>query len=106
MGRLAVDPLGSHPDRSFGRWDQAGNGIEGRRFASAIGTEQRDDGACRYLKRYIGDADQITIAHFQVIDGEQRHDDTLPTPRGSAPGAVLAARLPKYAPITAGVLVI
>src|SRR5260370_40322953 len=94
-GWVAVGPLGSERGRSFGRRDQAGDGVEGRGFSGAIGTEQCDDGACRYLKRYVGDADQVAIAHFQVIDGEQRHDDMGPTPCGRAPGAVLAARLPR-----------
>src|SRR5260370_40668031 len=104
MGRLAVDPLGSERDRSFGRRDQAGDGVEGRGFSGAIGTEQCDDGACRYLKRYVGDADQVARAHFQGTDGEQRDDATRPAPGGSAPGERLAARYPKLPSITPGLL--
>ena len=34
--------------------------------------EQRDDAALGHLERDVGDADQVAVAHFQILDHEQR----------------------------------
>ena len=71
--------------RPPGRSHQAGNRIQRRGLACAVRAEQRDDGACLHVQRHVGDADQIAVAHFQVLDARLL--------MSSAPGAVAAAKI-------------
>src|SRR5262249_61121284 len=80
---------------------QAGNGVERRGLAGAIRAEQSDDLAARDTQRDIGDADEIAIAHFEMLDDEFGHcvcsacpSETYPPPsKGDGrEGAALTGR--------------
>ena len=78
--------------------DQAGDGVERRGLAAAIGAEQRHDAALGHLQRDVGDADQVAVADFQMLDLEQRRGHVAGPPISSIgvwPAAALAARVPR-----------
>ena len=78
--------------------DQAGDGVEHRGLAAAIGAEQRDHAALGHLERHVGDADQIAVADFQMLDPEQEPAHVAGPPISSIgvwPAAALAARVPR-----------
>ena len=78
--------------------DQAGDGVQCRGLAAAIGPEQRDHAAFGHFKRNVGHADQIAIADFQMLDPKQRRGHVAGPPINSIgvwPAAALAARLPR-----------
>mgnify|MGYP007004881006 CR=1 FL=1 len=50
MGRDLRDVLSFEKDLSVFRGDQAGDGLQGRGFACAVGSDQRDDFALVYLE--------------------------------------------------------
>src|SRR2546425_11340602 len=52
LRRTPVDPASREGHRAPRRRHQAGDGLEWRRFTRAIGPEQRDDRALRYLEGY------------------------------------------------------
>ena len=49
-----------------------GDGVERRGLAAAIGAEQRHHAAFGHFQRNVGDADQVAVANFQMLDLEQR----------------------------------
>jgi hypothetical protein len=50
--------------------DQPGDGVERGGLAAAIGPEQSDDGAFGHLERHVGDADQVAVVNFEMLDCE------------------------------------
>src|SRR6185312_7270785 len=90
------------------RRDQAGNRVQGRGLAAPVRAEQRNHAARRDFERHVGDPDQIAIENFEVLDLEQRRGHVTGPPINSIgvwPAAALAARVPRYAAITSGLLV-
>ena len=78
--------------------DEAGDGVEHRGLAAAIGAEQRHHAALGHLERNVGDADQVAVAHFEMLDREQRRGHVAGPPISSIgvwPAAALAARVPR-----------
>ena len=67
-------------------------------LAAAVGAEQRDDAALGHIKRNVGYADQVAVAHFEMLDLEQRRGHVAGPPISSIgvwPAAALAARVPR-----------
>ena len=78
--------------------NEAGDGVERRGLAAAIGAEQRHHAAFGHLERHVGDADQVAVADFEMLDPEQRRGHVAGPPISSIgvwPAAALAARLPR-----------
>ena len=78
--------------------DQAGDGVERRGLAAAIGAEQRDHAALGHFERNVGNADQVAVTDFQMLDLEQGRGHVAGPPISSIgvwPAAALAARLPR-----------
>ena len=73
IGRLPGDLLAAPFDATAARSHQPGNRIQRRGLACAVGAEQRDDAACLHVQRHVGDADQIAVAHFKVLDAQAIH---------------------------------
>src|SRR5205814_6040905 len=95
---LPADLLAVEGDRSGMHGDQAGDGIEHRGLAAAIGAEQRDHATGGYLERNVGDADQIAVTDFETLDPQQQRAHVTGPPISSIgvwPAAALAARVPR-----------
>ena len=78
--------------------DQSGDGIERRGLAAAVGAEQRHHATLRHLQRHVGDADQVAVADFQMLDLQQRPGHVAGPPINSIgvwPAAAFAARVPR-----------
>ena len=78
--------------------NEAGDCIQRRGLAAAVGAEQRDHAARGHLERHVGNADQIAVAHFQVLDLQQRPGHVTGPPISSIgvwPAAAFAARVPR-----------
>ena len=81
--------------------NETGDGVERRGLAAAIGAKQRYDAAFGHFQRDVGDADQVAIVNFQMLDPEQRRGHARPpsgppiSSIGVWPAAALAARLPR-----------
>src|SRR5207302_4804658 len=95
---LAADLLASKRDRAGMQRDQAGDGVENRGLAAAIGAEQRHHAAFAHLKRNVGYPDQVAVTHFEMLDPKQRPIHVTGPPISSIgvwPAAALAARVPR-----------
>ena len=57
--------------QAFGRLVEAGDAIEHRGLAGAVGPDQRGDVAAAHRERDVVDGEQPTEAHGQVLDLEQ-----------------------------------
>ena len=78
--------------------NETGDGVEHRGLAAAIGAEQRHHAARGHLERHVGDADQVAVAHLEVLDAEQGLAHVAGPPISSIgvwPAAALAARVPR-----------
>ena len=71
VGRLAGDVRALPHDLPGRRRHQAGDRVQRRGLARAVGAEQCDDRAGGHLQRHVGDADEIAVADGKVADGEK-----------------------------------
>ena len=78
VGIDAVDALAVEDDLAAGDFavfglEQAGDRLQRRRFAGAVGAEQRHDRALRHLEAQAAQhQDDVVIDHLDVAHGEQR----------------------------------
>ena len=78
--------------------DQAGDGVQRRGLAAAIGAEQRDHAALGHIERNVGDPDQVAVANLEMLDLEQGPGHVTGPPISSIgvwPAAAFAARVPR-----------
>jgi hypothetical protein len=59
-------------DHAFGRLVEAGDAVEHRRLAGAVGADQRGDLAALCLERQVADGDKAAELHRQVLDLQDR----------------------------------
>jgi len=74
MRRLAEQRLPIEPDGAAVRRVQPAQAIEQSGFSGAVGADQADDGAGRYIKRNTIERDNAAKADHHILDFEQRRD--------------------------------
>ena len=99
IGRLAGDVLAVELDLPGRHRHDAGDGVQRRGLAGAVGAQQRHDRALRHFERDVGHADQVAVAHLEMLDLEQRgHGPPRAAPCGgrdrprSPPGSLVTSR--------------
>src|SRR5205814_9787327 len=59
-------------DRTRGRGQRAGDDVEQRRLAGAVGSYEREDGAARHLQAHVVEGPEPAEVPREVPDGEDR----------------------------------
>jgi hypothetical protein len=78
VGRQALDALAPIFDRALGDVaalgaQQVRDRLERRRLAGAVGTQEGDDAAFRYIERdALEDQDDVIVDDLDVVDAQER----------------------------------
>ena len=79
LRRRVVDLVAEHGDRAAGRCQHAGDQVEGRALAGAVGADQGDDLAGLDVERDVVDGDDAAELLARLVDVQQhRRQSTAP----------------------------
>ena len=90
VGSQSVDPLASERNSAFIRRKHAGDHVEQRGLAGAVGADHREDRAWRHRERHVGYGTQPAELLRDVGDLKQRGHVRAPPCRGSCRGRACA----------------